>query len=715
MKIQNMAIILVIIILPITLVLSAYTKTQIDTIAVQTLYATKLRDATHDAVTAFQLNTTQNLYSTVSDSMRRDISAAIQTFIANLAKNLGMSGATENAIKPYIPAIVFTLYDGFYIYSPSNNYDNLNKSITNQNESSDYSFIGSTKLETDENKKYTYVDKFGDEHKADMIVSEYNEQLPSEEVVDLFKGNPNENATYGHVLKPYIYYAVRYVNNEAGIDVVVNYSLDNYIVIYGHVGTDVEGADSTGYITKAGYLVLDNPEINEQETLTRRLPVRTITFTDNKENKSMINDIATFDIRINKVEITNSYLKDVQDNGDLSDRLSNGISPFMEDVHETIDYGKGSVPINGKEDTIHLDKSTIEKIPDLRKKYINKSTGQAKEGDYNFGWHIGEGDDDKSETYYIDPESAKKFYYGVEGKEEGAIAFTKWVVDNLGNTINASHAVKLDGEKYEDKNGNNIFSPNDKIFDINTENDPNDAGSVFNEHKRNIIKLSIQDNLAQAIASYNEKSMDINNVGYNFQLPEIAENEWDQVLKNVCMITFFQGIQAGTKIFNDYSIVTSTKNKEYVSEDSLYFINPGLKEGEDPGYGKYHKIGCQYLTNGTSDNIIGYRNTDFDRYSYKYEVFGDDKKDGNGKLRTTYDDKVEYYYMHDEHEACYYCMVNTTPEGDKYRDNWKTIPDRARARAFYTAMAREKYSFYKTNEYLNGEKGDTTMVINPAH
>ena len=41
MKIQNMAIILVAIILPITLILSAYTKTQIDTINVQTLYSTK--------------------------------------------------------------------------------------------------------------------------------------------------------------------------------------------------------------------------------------------------------------------------------------------------------------------------------------------------------------------------------------------------------------------------------------------------------------------------------------------------------------------------------------------------------------------------------------------------------------------------------------------------------------------------------------------------
>ena len=116
MKIQNMAIILVAIILPITLLLSAYTKTQIDTINVQTLYSTKLRDATYDAVSAFQLNTNKNEYSTVSDSMRRDIEAAVQTFMNSLSTNLEIPGATDNYLKPYIPAIVFTLYDGYYIY-----------------------------------------------------------------------------------------------------------------------------------------------------------------------------------------------------------------------------------------------------------------------------------------------------------------------------------------------------------------------------------------------------------------------------------------------------------------------------------------------------------------------------------------------------------------------------------------------------------------------
>lgn len=57
MKLQNLSIIFAIIIIPITLILSAYIGTQIDTASLQQSYDTTLMDATHDAVVAFELNT----------------------------------------------------------------------------------------------------------------------------------------------------------------------------------------------------------------------------------------------------------------------------------------------------------------------------------------------------------------------------------------------------------------------------------------------------------------------------------------------------------------------------------------------------------------------------------------------------------------------------------------------------------------------------------
>lgn len=121
MKLQGYAIIFIIIILPISLILSSYVQAQIKTITNQNLYATKLRDATYDAVKAFQLNTVNNRFSTVSDSKIRDIESSISTFYNTLGTSFNASGYTQKDLQDYIPAVLYTLYDGYYIYSKYNN------------------------------------------------------------------------------------------------------------------------------------------------------------------------------------------------------------------------------------------------------------------------------------------------------------------------------------------------------------------------------------------------------------------------------------------------------------------------------------------------------------------------------------------------------------------------------------------------------------------
>lgn len=625
MNLQTLSIILIIIILPITLILSAYTKVQIDTIALQTMYKTKLKDATYDAVVAFQLNTVHNTYSTVSDSMRRDISAAIQTFISNLATNLGMSGTDAKNIKPYIPAIVFTLYDGYYIYSPS----------------------------------ISHVQN-GEENQV-------------------------EQTTYEHVLKPYIYYTARYVVEEKGIDVVVNYSLDNYIVVTGYIAPNK-------YVTKAGYLINTDeiPSIEEKEQLERRLPVTTITFTDNA-NKSFVRNVQKFDIGLADMIVTNKE-------GMNSDRLTNGKllkdttlfkNPDQLSVNQEIAGNRTEV------DKINITRELLQaelekaKAGDssvkgniLKKWYIpsyaaagNITEEKFTEGEYSLGFYV----DPSTSSYYIAEDSAKQYY-------EKAKEFTDWVNNpkNGLTQIRASDAVKADGSHYQG------FS-NDYIFQIGQENNPEDEASIFNNHRREIIKASIQDNLSQAIASYNENSESLGTLA-NFQMPILSEQEWDQVLTNVCLITFMQGIQVGTKVFNDYSIVTSTKNKEYVSSDSIYYINPEKEGTDEVCY--YHKLGCPYLDD--TQKIVGYRNSDFDKMSYDVENKVSTityKNDKITSIEYSERDKTYYYYMHPEY-ACYYCIVNSSAD---FVD-WRANP--TRAKAYYTAMAREKFNFYKMNSYF---------------
>ena len=129
MKLQHIAIIFVIIIVPISLVLSNYISLHVKTIEYQSVCDASLINATHDSMRAFQLNTQNNTMSDISNSKIRDIEASINVFYSSLATNLGAKGYTKEDLKSYIPAIVFTLYDGYYIYSNNYNYNQQNSDI----------------------------------------------------------------------------------------------------------------------------------------------------------------------------------------------------------------------------------------------------------------------------------------------------------------------------------------------------------------------------------------------------------------------------------------------------------------------------------------------------------------------------------------------------------------------------------------------------------
>ena len=56
MKIQYLAVVFIIIMLPISLVYSEYVKAQVETLQLQISYDTKLDNATSDAIKAFKYN-----------------------------------------------------------------------------------------------------------------------------------------------------------------------------------------------------------------------------------------------------------------------------------------------------------------------------------------------------------------------------------------------------------------------------------------------------------------------------------------------------------------------------------------------------------------------------------------------------------------------------------------------------------------------------------
>lgn len=123
MKLQNLTVIFVIIILPIILITSLYITTGIKTIKYQSLYDTGLLTATHDAIYAFEINTVNNDYSDNAETKRNILKSSVKAFEKSLCNTCGISSYNTDEIEEYIPAIVFGMYDGFYMYAPSKSYD----------------------------------------------------------------------------------------------------------------------------------------------------------------------------------------------------------------------------------------------------------------------------------------------------------------------------------------------------------------------------------------------------------------------------------------------------------------------------------------------------------------------------------------------------------------------------------------------------------------
>ena len=187
MKIQNLAVLFIIIILPITLVLTSYTQSHVKTLSLQTSYDSKLNNATYDALKAFQLNTLNSDTSDLANSKLRDIEASINTFFNSISTNFNMVGYNQNVLKEYVPALVYTMYDGYYIYSPFTNTLSNAENVPNA----------------------TYTD---------------GEKITG--------------------LKPYVHYSCRY--KRGNNDFVITYTLDNYITIQGKINGN--NVNESGYL-----------------------------------------------------------------------------------------------------------------------------------------------------------------------------------------------------------------------------------------------------------------------------------------------------------------------------------------------------------------------------------------------------------------------------------------------------------------------------------
>lgn len=630
MRIQDLAIIFIIIILPISIVLGAYTQMQISTISLQTEYDMKLIAATSDAIKAFQINTANSSTSDIANSKIRDIEASVSTFKASIKSVFGMNGYSEDEMNEYIPALVYTMYDGFYIYSRFNNQNYL--------------------YEVDENGNVT------------------NNPL-----------DKNGENVFG--LKPYISYSVKY-NPNSDLDIVITYSLDNYISIKGMVKVDGEKQywDKSGYLIDgikkdaSGKITYNGVEIDKNVVLSEDLPTigslekgtyKYVRYNGTKYYLDERNARVIYFLNGNLMEInpTSDYdkYKDMIEKGEsLSEELPQ-IGTLARGNYKYIVYNGTKYYLDERNTRIiyFLNGNLMEIKPKLDENI---------ESSYK-----------KYENMIENGESAYKFY-------DEANKFTQSVKNVLANLTNKDaqdFIINSNGETIQ----TTVFSDETeyKIFDFNSDSSKPEKNiecrsSNFNQHRLAVIKNKIRTNLAIAITNFNS--------AYNieFQMPELTEEDWAKAMNNISLISFIQGIDIGGKTYNGYTIINNSESKEVVREENIYIL------GND---GFYHRIGDKYLLE--ANNIGG--NSE---YNSNVNASGRLNLDFNKQRAYTEDGSTVYYYPISKYYASYNSIVNQNywdKDYDNYNDIYAYVATKNvnLRKAFYMALGRERYGMYKSN------------------
>ena len=161
-------------------------------------------------------------------------------------------------------------------------------------------------------------------------------------------------------------------------------------------------------------------------------------------------------------------------------------------------------------------------------------------------------------------------------------------------------------------------------------------------------------------------------------------------------ISFMQGMSIGHKFYNNYTVITNTRNEEVINEQSIYI----MAENQDGNY-EYHQPGCKELIDklnkGEIKSITAYTDLSFMRQTVKVNEV-----------------KTRYFYPQSRvgktTTGCYNCIVNASGDYDIDSIISGQIKDYMTGNVLYnanqisevrktylTGLARERRDLYKSN------------------
>ena len=704
MKIQNLALIFIVIILPILLILGYYLKLQEDTLEMQSAYDSKLSASVKEGIRAYEINTVN--WRESSEETRRNVSASMNTFLSSLANNMGISGTAREYMSNYVPAVAMTMYDGYYIYAPAYVAETLEsdqgvqlyfdgtelttsptKTTADGVILNDVAYKPSNSAVNRKSAWYTYIDENAKEIKKQYTFTTDATQAEK---------------TYKHSLSNEIAYSGTY--QKGNVEVTINYTLDNRIHVY--------GKDGSKDIKEQGCLVAFTAE--DANSLPKiQLPADPKKDTDIRVIKK-VNEASYMGSNINSEILTEQVLyKETEASGEKL-----GTFKYIYDVtgkklyYDEDKEGFFTISKTDKKRNYLPDSDSI-KVGDTACSYKSVSVLAEQNGELTYKkiyqvlngrdkgkWYIGLKEDTKKisevgpDKQIIDTEikgeKRREFEFTSIYRDYSAVsyyveayAFTNWLGNRLGGEVTQTR-VKFNEETKKYESERVVIKTETRegrqkgIFEIDAENDMEKEGSLIAEHKREIMIDSINSNLNLSISNYSRNSPN------DYRLPVLQATDWDQIFKNISMVAFFQGVPIGLKTYNNYAIATSTQNRDYVDPDEIFFSSNAEN---------YHRAYCAKLKLEDVEELYrGYRSVEYTLRTYE-------KDEGN-----------IYYYQHTKQSvasknsdlACYSCIINKEnyeriDEKGTLSGNLKTVRD-IQAKAYKEALARERY--YQNEEVV---------------
>ena len=202
----------------------------------------------------------------------------------------------------------------------------------------------------------------------------------------------------------------------------------------------------------------------------------------------------------------------------------------------------------------------------------------------------------------------------------------------------------------------------------------------------------------------------------------LTETDWDKIQNHICVLSFLQGLPIGSKYYNDYVILTNDKNEEYISKDAIYITT------QEPGSSniEYHQPGCSRLIeNDDTDSMRVIPPDQFREAYYNIDFLRQTVRISEGNYIYFYPQAKYNAELNRNNTctACYNCIVNSSntydiediidgiiedpksedgvPIYDASDSNTKNDKFREVRSMYYSALARERYYLYKSNDYLD--------------